>query len=133
MLVPLPMYPNGGGRNCDARRLALCDRPHYHTIDAFAAAARAAHHAGFTRLRIWGHDHDGAYRQCALSDPEVAYFVLPTRHGPLLFKHSVLMFGAKGAVWGYGRLGDAIVHISRCLLATPSLHFMKRGWRLPCK
>jgi len=102
----------------------VCDRPHYHTIDAFAAAARAAHHAGFTRLRIWGHDHDGAYRQCALSDPEVAYFVLPTRHGPLLFKHSVLMFGAKGAVWGYGRLGDAIVHISRCLLATPSLHFV---------
>ena len=102
----------------------VTDKPHYHTVDAYTATARAARDRGMTGLHVWGHDHEGAYRQCALADPTSAFFVLPTKHGPMIFQHSVLMFGAKGAVWGYGRVGDALVHIVRCLLAAPTLHFV---------
>ena len=42
----------------------------------------------------------------------------------MLFCHAVLLFGALGAVWGYGRLSDLIVHLARCLLAIPALHYV---------
>ena len=64
------------------------------------------------------------YCQCPLSDPSSAFLVLPTAAGPMLFCHAVLLFGALGAVWGYGRLSDLLVHLARSLLAIPALHYV---------
>ena len=80
--------------------------------------------AGAEDFAVWGHDHEGAYRRCPLSDPSSAFLVLPTAAGPMLFSHVVLLFGALGAVWGYGRLSDLFVHLARCLLAIPALHYV---------
>ena len=40
------------------------------------------------------------------------------------FCHAVLLFGALGAVWGYGRLNDLFVHLTRCLVAIRALHYV---------
>ena len=73
---------------------------------------------------VWGHDHDGAYRQLPLEDPEIAYVLLQTPHGPTLWHHHVLLFGSAASVWAYNRFGDVLTHISRCLCGIPVVHYV---------
>ena len=100
------------------------DRPYHHTVDAHAAAAQALHANGASEISIWGHDHEGAYRQFGPRHPELMYVVVPTSRGPVIFKHNALNFGSKGAVWAYGRVGDALVAVARLLLAMLVFHFV---------
>jgi len=76
------------------------------------------------RSRLWGHDHDGAYRQLPVKDPEHAYLLLLTDQGPTLWQHNVLLFGAKGSVWAYNRFGDSLCALARCFLAVSALHYV---------
>ena len=71
-----------------------------------------------------GHDHDGAYRQLPLDNPENAYVLLHTPQGPTLWSHNVLLFGSLASVWGYKRFGDAMVSVSRILLLCPAMHYV---------
>lgn len=73
---------------------------------------------------VWGHDHDGAYRQLPLQDPEVAYVLLQTPHRPTLWHHHVLLFGSAASVWVYKRFGDMLTHVSRCFCGIPVLHYV---------
>ena len=49
--------------------------------------------------QVWGHDHEGAYRQLPLNLPAMAYVLLLTKAGPTLWRHNVLLFGAVASVW----------------------------------
>ena len=73
-------------------------------------------------IHIWGHDHDGAYRQLPLDQPQQAYVLLHTPEGPTLRSHNVLLFGSSASVWSYNRFGDAAVAVSRILLLCPTMH-----------
>ena len=75
-------------------------------------------------LQIWGHDHEGAYRQLPLRHPHQAYVLIQTKDGPELWRHNVLLFGAVASVWGYNRFGDAMCALSRVLLGIPCLHYV---------
>ena len=103
------------------------DQPSHHTLDHFASLALLDHtmwpHHG---IHVWGHDHDGAYRQLPLDDPRQAYVLLITPSGPTLWSHNVLRFGSSASVWGYNRFGDAMVAIARILLLClcPALHYV---------
>ena len=44
--------------------------------------------------------------------------LLMTTFGATLWAHTVLPFGAKGAVWAYGRVADFLCHIARVCLVT---------------
>ena len=101
------------------------DQPFHHTPDHFIAL-------GFEWLRgdpacdlqVWGHDHDGAYRQLPLRHPRQAYVLLMTPDGPTLWNHNVLLFGSAASVWSYNRFGDMLVTCSRILILCPALHYV---------
>ena len=93
------------------------DQPFHHTPDHFASLVMQTHQTRPTAdMHVWGHDHDGAYRQLPLDNPESAYVLLQTPDGPTLWSHNVLLFGSSASVWGYNRFGDAMVSVSRILL-----------------
>ena len=91
-------------------------KPHHHRVDRrrrplSVQGPRTSRYGGtITRAR-----------HCPLSDPSSAFLVLPTAAGPMLLCHAVMVFGALGAVWGYGRQSDLLVHLARCLLAIPTV------------
>ena len=86
------------------------DGPRHHTVDDVIATARHMHAQGMRDLQLWSHDHESAYRQLLFDDPIYAYLILLTDNGPMLWRNNVLLFGAKGAVWGYGRFSDLSMH-----------------------
>ena len=101
------------------------DQPYHRTPDHFAALAIRSHqHHPDQLLHVWGHDHDGAYRQLPLDQPEQAYVLLHTPEGPTLWSHNVLLFGSSASVWGYNRFGDAMVSVSRLILLCPMMHYV---------
>ena len=101
------------------------DQPFHHTPDHFASLVMQTHQTHPTAdMHVWGHDHDGAYRQLPLDNPENAYVLLHTPHGPTLWSHNVLLFGSSASVWGYNRFGDAMVSVSRILLLCPTMHYV---------
>ena len=75
-------------------------------IAILAHQHRSQHH-----LRIWGHDHDGAYRQLPLDQP-------------MLWSHNVLLCGSSASVWGYNHFGDSMVAVSRVILLWPTMHYV---------
>ena len=76
--------------------------PHHHVIDHYVDAARITRsRCPESDLGTWVHDHEGAYRQLPLQDPDEAYFVLETDIGPSLWRHNVRPFGAVASVWSY--------------------------------
>jgi len=129
-------------RSLHNRTIQVTDKPVHHTVDSFiacaahlrlpagpnavdssvAASARHGTHTG--RAVLWGHDHDGAYRQLPVRDPCHTYMVLLTPQGPTIWRHNVLLFGAAASVWGYNRFGDVLRFIARALLASPVLHYV---------
>ena len=65
------------------------DRPtisYHHTPDHYTWLAQYTCKSSQETPLVWGHDHDGAYRQLPLSDPSIAYDVLLlTPSGPTLY------------------------------------------------
>ena len=101
------------------------DQPYHHTPAHFAALAIRSHqHNPDQLLHVWGHDHDGAYRQLPLDQPEQAYVLLHTPEGPTLWSHNVLLFGSSASVWGDNSIGDATVSVSRLILLCPTMHYV---------
>ena len=93
---------------------AMHDQPFHHTPDHFASLAMQTHRLHpHNEMHVCGHDHDGAYRQLPLYNPESAYVLLHTPEGPTLWSHNILLFGSSASVWGYNRFGDAMVSVSR--------------------
>ena len=110
---------SGHNRSCN-----MADQPHHHTPDHYVWLAQHTSKQHPDRLHVWGHDHDGAYRQLPLQDPSLAYVLLLTPEGPTLWLHHVLLFGSAASVWSYNRFGDMLTSITRVLTATPVVHFV---------
>ena len=122
----------------------VIDQPHHHNIDCFVSAGRRVmeldnkeRHSSHgqadgpsTTSRahmpplLWGHDHEGAYRQLPLRKPNEAYLLLMCKKGPTLWRHNALLFGAVASVWGYNRFGDSIIAIMRALFGVPAMHYV---------
>ena len=79
---------------------------------------------GIPKVLLWGHDHDGAYRQLPTLEPAVAALLLLVPGGVSLWLHNALLFGASGSVWGYGRVADLINSLARIILALLCFHFV---------
>ena len=61
----------------------VVDKPHHHAVGHYAATAASLVRAGAEDLAVWGHDHEGAYRQCPLSDRSLLSLPrAPTGSGP---------------------------------------------------
>ena len=105
--------------------------PHHHGVDAYVDLIKLRATTGNTgsaqnrldRQAVWGHDHDGAYRQLRIANPNDAFCWLPG-DPPTLWRHNRLLFGSAASVWAYNRVGDAIVTISRVYLLDPTLHYV---------
>ncbi len=110
-----------GGQN---RPVQVNDAPLHHTVDDYVQLARTIRDRWRTTPQHWGHDHEGAYRQLPLDQPDNSYVVLLTPDGPTLWNHNVLMFGAVASVWAYNRFGDFLITMARSLLAIPALHYV---------
>ena len=102
----------------------MTDQPCHHTPDHYLWLAQHTAATDQAAQQVWGHDHDGAYRQLPLDDPSLAYVLLLTPDGPTLWLHHVLLFGSAASVWSYNRFGDVLTSLSRVLTATPVVHFV---------
>ena len=113
-------------RSLHNRATIVRDRPRHDTVDAFVQGARfLANRQRVTgTVHLWGHDHEGAYRQLPTAEPELSYMLLITEEGVSVWQHVVLVFGATSSVWGYNRFGDALVTIGRLTLATLCFHYV---------
>ena len=101
------------------------DTPCYHDISAFVALAKTIRKVvPDETVQIWGVDHESAYRQLPVEEPEHTYVILQTPYGPTLWRHTVLMFGSTASVWSYCRVADLMTWLSRSLLLVPLLHFV---------
>ena len=81
------------------RTYATHGQPFHHTTDHLAYfSILASNKHPHSQLDVWGHDHDGAYRQLPFNDPAVAYVLLITPEGPTLWNHKVLLFGFAASV-----------------------------------
>ena len=100
------------------------DQPFHHTPDHYSWLTQHSTSQHPDQHAIWGHDHDGAYRQLPLAEPSVAYALLIAPDGPTLWHHHVLLFGSAASVWAYNRFGDVLTTLSRTLTDTLVLHYV---------
>ena len=115
----------GWRRSGHSDTCTMHDQPCHRTPDHFVSLGLAFLEGSFSEeLAVWGHDHDGAYRQLPLDDPRQAYVLLLTPEGPTLWSHHVLLFGSAASVWSYNRFGDVLVACSRTLVLSPALHYV---------
>ena len=87
--------------------------PRRHTVDDLFLAARHLHHRGHSDIHTWSHDLESAYRQLLLANQELALILIITDEGPVIFMNHILLFGATGGVFDYGRFSDFIMHMGR--------------------
>ena len=109
------------GHNATTQTL---DTPRHHTVDDLTLVARWLHRRGHHDLHIWGHDHQSAYRQLLLDQPQMALLLLFTEFGPTFWMNHVYLLGASGSVWGYGRFSDFLMHLGRLLLLAAVFHYV---------
>lgn len=117
-------------RRCeDFRRSAhnmtvrAADSPLHHDIEVYLQAIRFAFGMGCTPL-VWGHDLQAAYRQLPVSQPGHCVSLLMTPSGPSIWRHRALPFGAIGSVWGFNRVADGVVALSRKILLNMVHHYV---------
>ena len=84
----------------------MTDQPYHHTPDHYTWLAQYTCRSSQEVPLVWGHDHDGAYRQLPLDDPSIAYVLLLTPSGPTLWHHHVLLFGSAASVWAYTTVSE---------------------------
>ena len=102
----------------------MTDQPYHHTPDHYTWLAQYTNRLEPQQPLVWGHDHDGAYRQLPLDDPSVAYVLLLTPAGPTLWHHHVLLFGSAASVWAYNRFGDMLSAVARTIACIPVVHYV---------
>ena len=99
-------------------------QPLRHLMPRATLAVRWLHRRGHHDLHFWRHDHQSAYRQLLLYQPQMALILLFTEFGPTLWMNHVLLFGATGSVWVYGRFSDFLMHLGRLRLLTAVSHYV---------
>ena len=100
-------------------------KPVHHTIDHYTQGARVLTAMGFVDLLLWGHDHEGAYRQFPAFPRKLMWALLEGEGGSFsLWQHCVMLFGAKAAVWAYNRIGDAVIFLFRTLFFSLCFHYV---------
>ena len=102
----------------------MTDQPYHHTPDHYTWLAQYTRQRSDEPPLVWGHDHDGAYRQLPLDDPSIAYVLLLTPDGPTLWHHHVLLFGSAASVWAYNRFGDMLSAVARTIACIPVVHYV---------
>ena len=102
----------------------MTDQPYHHTPDHYTWLAQYTRQQSDEPPLVWGHDHDGAYRQLPLDDPSIAYVLLLTPDGPTLWHHHVLLFGSAASVWAYNRFGDMLSAVARTITCIPVIHYV---------
>jgi len=75
-------------------------------------------------VNVWGQDPESAYRQLPVRDVNNAYVLHRVGDLRLIFRHSVLLFGAVSSVWGYNRFADSLIALGRCLLLLLCGHYV---------
>ena len=101
------------------------DKPIHHTIDHYTQAAKVLTALGLPDLLLWGHDHEGAYRQFPAFPRKLMWAVLEGEGGSFsLWQHCVMIFGAKASVWAYHRIGDAVIFLFRTLFFSVCFHYV---------
>jgi len=63
-------------RSFHNRLAQTSDKPAHHTVDYYLQGARILHSLGFKNLQLWGHDHEGAYRQFPARPQHLMWAVL---------------------------------------------------------
>ena len=107
------------------KTVGVDDTPCYHDISAFVTLAKTIKEAVPNEaIELWGVDHEAAYRQLPVEEPEHTYVILMTPYGPILWRHTVLMFGSTASVWSYCRVADLMTWLPRALVLVPLLHFV---------
>ena len=101
----------------------MADQPYHHTPDHYTWLAQYTCQSSQETPLVWGHDHDGAYRQLPLDDPSI-YVLLLTPSGPTLWHHHVLLFGSAASVWAFNRFGDMLSAIARTITCIPVVHYV---------
>ena len=103
----------------------VSDKPGCHHIDYLVdGASELKRRDPSKKLTVWGHDHDGAYRQLLTENPFWTMCLLATTFGPTVWAHTVLPFGSKAAVWAYGRVADFLCHLARVCLFSAVWHYV---------
>ena len=102
----------------------MTDQPYHHTPDHYTWLAQYTRQRSDEPPLVWGHDHDGAYRQLPLDNPSIAYVLLLTPDGPTLWHHHVLLFGSAASVWAYNRFGDMLSAVARTIACIPVVHYV---------
>ena len=94
------------------------DQPFHHAPDHFASLVIQTHQLHPKEdMHVWGHDHDGAYRQ-------LPWTICPLARAPHCGATTSCYFGSCASVWGYNRFGDAMVSVSRILLLCPTMQYV---------
>ena len=78
-----------GWRQSGANRtVGVPDTPAYHDVEDFAKLAAVIKRRVQGSLSTWGVDHDAAYRQLPVADPQQTYVILQMPSGPTLWGHN---------------------------------------------
>ena len=59
----------------------VADKPSVHHVDYLLDGVKTQRRKGVVTLKVWGHDHDGAYRQLMNSNPFWTMCILVTAFG----------------------------------------------------
>ena len=75
---------------------------------------------------LWKADVDAAYRRIPIlpRDRWASWVVFLHEGEPMAARHCALMFGAIGAVYGWGRLGAFLQHVLRAVLRVPLFRYV---------
>ena len=99
------------------------DIPPTHRVNTFIAVANEFRSQGFT-THLWGADHESAYRQLPVSQPDHTHVLVRIPGGWTLWKHRCLLFGSTASVWAYTRTADMICWLCRALTLSPMVHYV---------
>ena len=99
------------------------DIPPTHRVNTFIAVANEFHAKGFS-THLWGADHESAYRQLPVAEPDHTHVLVRIPGGWTLWKHRCLLFGSTASVWSYTRTADMICWLCRALTLSPMVHYV---------
>ena len=99
------------------------DVPPTHRVNTFIAISNEFRSQGFT-THLWGADHESAYRQLPVANPDQTHVLVRIPGGWTLWKHRCLLFGSTASVWAYTRTADMICWLCRALTLSPMVHYV---------
>ena len=110
-------------RSFHNQTISATQTPTHHNVDVYVDAIRSMGQQS-QQPTLWSHDLDSAYRQFPVRNQAFSYTILFTDHGPTLWRHGALAFGATSSVWAFNRAADCLMFLSRKLLLTNLFHYV---------